>query len=203
MQSLVIAAEICEDVWSTVPPSIQAAREGAVLIVNCSASDETIGKATYRKNLIEGQSARLLCGYIYANAGEGESTTDVVFGGHNIIAENGTTLAMGQRFVNNVIYTEIDIKRLLSERRKNTTFQLVEDRKLMRVPFDMKIQETKLTRTFYSRPFVPGEEGERARRCEEILTIQAMGLKKRLAHTHAKSAVVGISGGLIRHWHFL
>ena len=196
MQSLVIAAEICEDVWSTVPPSIQAAREGAVLIVNCSASDETIGKATYRKNLIEGQSARLLCGYIYANAGEGESTTDVVFGGHNIIAENGTTLAMGQRFVNNVIYTEIDIKRLLSERRKNTTFQLVEDRKLMRVPFDMKIQETKLTRTFYSRPFVPGEEGERARRCEEILTIQAMGLKKRLAHTHAKSAVVGISGGL-------
>ena len=179
-----------------VPPSIQAAREGAVLIVNCSASDETIGKATYRKNLIEGQSARLLCGYIYANAGEGESTTDVVFGGHNIIAENGTTLAMGQRFVNNVIYTEIDIKRLLSERRKNTTFQLVEDRKLMRVPFDMKIQETKLTRTFYSRPFVPGEEGERARRCEEILTIQAMGLKKRLAHTHAKSAVVGISGGL-------
>ena len=196
MQSLVIAAEICEDVWSTVPPSIQAAREGAVLIVNCSASDETIGKATYRKNLIEGQSARLLCGYIYANAGEGESTTDVVFGGHNIIAENGTTLAMGQRFVNNVIYTEIDIKRLLSERRKNTTFQLVEDRKLMRVPFDMKIQETKLTRAFYSRPFVPGEEGERARRCEEILTIQAMGLKKRLAHTHAKSAVVGISGGL-------
>ena len=196
MEQLIVAAEICEDVWSPIPPSIGAALEGATVIVNCSASDETIGKDVYRRELIQGQSARLIAGYIYANAGEGESTTDVVFGGHNIIAENGTTLAMGQRFVNNVIYTEIDIKRLLSERRKNTTFQLVEDRKLMRVPFDMKIQETKLTRTFYSRPFVPGEEGERARRCEEILTIQAMGLKKRLAHTHAKSAVVGISGGL-------
>ena len=89
---LVISAEICEDVWSPVPPSTLAAREGATVIVNCSASDETIGKASYRESLIEGQSARLICGYIYANAGEGESTTDLVFGGHNIIAENGTTL---------------------------------------------------------------------------------------------------------------
>ena len=92
-----VSAEICEDVWSPIPPSIQAAREGAVIIVNCSASDETIGKAAYRKSLIEGQSARLICGYVYANAGEGESTTDVVFGGHNMIAENGTTLAGGKR----------------------------------------------------------------------------------------------------------
>ena len=196
MSELVVSAEICEDVWSPVPPSIEAAREGATIIVNCSASDETIGKASYRQNLIEGQSARLIAGYIYANAGEGESTTDLVFGGHNIIAENGATLAKSKRFQNGIIYTEIDVKRLLSERRKNTTFQTAKERKLFRVPFDIEITETQLTRTFASRPFVPSAKEERAKRCEEILTIQAMGLKKRLSHTHAKSAVVGISGGL-------
>ena len=179
-----------------MPPSIEAAREGATIIVNCSASDETIGKASYRQNLIEGQSARLIAGYIYANAGEGESTTDLVFGGHNIIAENGATLAKSKRFQNGIIYTEIDVKRLLSERRKNTTFQTAKERKLFRVPFDIEITETQLTRNFASRPFVPSAKEERAKRCEEILTIQAMGLKKRLSHTHAKSAVVGISGGL-------
>ena len=196
LDALVVSAEICEDVWSPIPPSIQAAREGATIIVNCSASDETIGKAAYRTSLIEGQSARLICGYIYANAGEGESTTDVVFGGHNIIAENGTTLAAAKRFQNDVIYTEIDVKRLDSERRKNTTFQPAKDRFLIRVPFSLEEEETRLSRNFPSRPFVPGNEMERKERCEEILTIQAMGLKKRLAHTHAKSAVVGISGGL-------
>ncbi len=196
LPSLVISAEICEDVWSPVPPSIQAAREGATIIVNCSASDETIGKASYRTSLIEGQSARLICGYVYANAGEGESTTDVVFGGHNIIAENGTTLATARRFQNGTICTEIDVKRLDSERRKNTTFQPAKDRTLIRVPFSLNQEETSLSRSFPSRPFVPGDVKERNERCEEILTIQAMGLKKRLAHTHAKSAVVGISGGL-------
>ncbi|MCF2682564.1 NAD(+) synthase [Faecalicatena contorta] len=196
MEELIVSAEICEDVWSPIPPSIQAAREGATVIVNCSASDETIGKASYRRSLIEGQSARLICGYIYANAGEGESTTDLVFGGHNIIAENGTTLAKSKRFENSAIYTEIDVKRLLSERRKNTTFQTAEEKTLMRIPFEITIEETKLTRVFSSRPFVPSVMSERTKRCEEILTIQAMGLKKRLAHAHAKSAVVGISGGL-------
>ena len=196
MEGLVVSAEICEDVWSPIPPSIEAAREGATIIVNCSASDETIGKASYRKNLIEGQSARLICGYIYANAGEGESTTDLVFGGHNIIAENGTTLASGKRFENSVIYSEIDVKRINSERRKNTTFQLSDVRKLVKVPFSLQMEETCLTRTFPSRPFVPSALDERAKRCEEILTIQSMGLKKRIEHTHAKSAVVGISGGL-------
>ena len=131
MEELVISAEICEDVWSPVPPSTLAAREGATVIVNCSASDETIGKASYRESLIEGQSARLICGYIYANAGEGESTTDLVFGGHNIIAENGTTLVSSDRFTNEVIYTELDVKRLLSERRKNTTFQTEKERMLI------------------------------------------------------------------------
>ena len=196
MEQLVVSAEICEDVWSPIPPSIEAAREGATIIVNCSASDETIGKAAYRRSLIEGQSARLIAGYVYANAGEGESTTDLVFGGHNIIAENGTVLVASKRFQNGVIYTEIDVKRLLSERRKNTTFQTAGERRLFRVPFEIEMTQTRLTRKFDSRPFVPGAEAERAKRCEEILTIQAMGLKKRLAHTHAKSAVVGISGGL-------
>ena len=196
MPDLIVSAEICEDVWSPVPPSIQAAREGATVIVNCSASDETIGKAAYRKSLIEGQSARLMAAYIYANAGEGESTTDLVFGGHNIISENGTTLAEGERLKNGVVYAQIDVKRLISERRKNTTFKAARERYLARVPFRLELTETKLTRKFPSRPFVPDAKEERDRRCEEILTIQAMGLKKRLAHTHARSAVVGISGGL-------
>ena len=196
MESFVVSAEICEDLWSPVPPSIAAALEGATLIVNCSASDETIGKDSYRRSLVEGQSARLICGYIYANAGEGESTTDLVFGGHNLIAENGVILSESVRFTDGAVYTEIDLKRLLGERRKNTTFQAVKEPKLMRIPFEICMEETKLTRVFPPRPFVPDREGERARRCEEILNIQAMGLKKRLAHAQARSAVVGISGGL-------
>lgn len=196
MANLIVSAEICEDVWSPVPPSIEAAREGATVIVNCSASDETIGKASYREALISGQSARLISGYIYANAGEGESTTDLVFGGHNLIAENGTILAEAKRFSNGIIYTEFDVQKITNERRKNTTFTETQEHVLPRIPFGLEQTETILTRTFPSRPFVPRDDQERAKRCEEILIIQAMGLKKRLAHTHAKSAVVGISGGL-------
>ena len=196
MANLIVSAEICEDVWSPVPPSIEAAREGATVIVNCSASDETIGKASYRESLISGQSARLISGYIYANAGEGESTTDLVFGGHNLIAENGTILAEAKRFSNGIIYTEFDVQKIANERRKNTTFTETQEHVLPRIPFGLEQTETILTRTFPSRPFVPRDDQERTKRCEEILTIQAMGLKKRLAHTHAKSAVVGISGGL-------
>ena len=196
MEELVVAAEICEDVWSPVPPSIQAALEGATVIVNCSASDETIGKDTYRRALISGQSARLISGYIYANAGEGESTTDLVFGGHNIIAENGTILKESRRYVNEIIYSEIDLQRITGERRKNTTFQPLDEETLVRVPFTIEETKTFLTRTFPKKPFVPSDEQTRAQRCEEILTIQAMGLKKRLAHTNARTAVVGISGGL-------
>ena len=196
MEELVVAAEICEDVWSPVPPSIQAALEGATVIVNCSASDETIGKDTYRRALISGQSARLISGYIYANAGEGESTTDLVFGGHNIIAENGTILKESSRYVNEIIYSEIDLQRITGERRKNTTFQPMDEETLVRVPFTVEETKTFLTRTFPKKPFVPSDEQTRAQRCEEILTIQAMGLKKRLAHTNARTAVVGISGGL-------
>lgn len=196
MEELIVTAEICEDVWSPIPPSIEAAMEGATVIVNCSASDETVGKDKYRRELIAGQSARLIAGYVYANAGEGESTTDLVFGGHNLIAENGGVLKESKRFRNDIIYSEIDIFRLTAERRKNTTFKMAAGRSLIRVPFYVEIEQTELTRHFPKMPFVPANEKERARRCEEILNIQAMGLKKRLAHTHAKSAVVGISGGL-------
>lgn len=196
MEELVVAAEICEDVWSPIPPSIQAALEGATVIVNCSASDETIGKDTYRRALISGQSARLISGYIYANAGEGESTTDLVFGGHNIIAENGTVLKESSRYVNEIIYSELDLQRITGERRKNTTFQPLDEETLVCVPFTVEETKTFLTRTFPKKPFVPSDEQTRAQRCEEILTIQAMGLKKRLAHTNARTAVVGISGGL-------
>lgn len=197
MPELVVSAEICEDMWSPIPPSIGAAVSGATLIVNCSASDETVGKDAYRRQLVAGQSARLIAGYVYANAGEGESTTDVVFGGHNIIAENGSILAEATRFINDTIYSEIDIARLISERRKNTTFQMAEptgDR--VSIPFSLNFEETKLTRSFAPMPFVPSKQTERDSVCEEILMIQAMGLKKRLAHTNCQSTVIGISGGL-------
>ena len=138
MEDLIVAAEICEDVWSPVPPSIGAALEGATVIVNCSASDETIGKDTYRRELIAGQSARLIAGYIYANAGEGESTTDLVFGGHNIIAENGTILKESNRYRNEIIYSEFDLERITGERRKNTTFQTAQERSLIRVGFQIE-----------------------------------------------------------------
>ena len=196
MEELIVTAEICEDVWSPIPPSIEAAMEGAAVIVNCSASDETVGKDKYRRDLIAGQSARLIAGYVYANAGEGESTTDLVFGGHNLIAENGSVVKESRRFRNDIIYSEIDIFRLIAERRKNTTFKMAAGRSLIRVPFYVELEKTELTRQFPKMPFVPANEKERARRCEEILNIQAMGLKKRLAHTRARSAVVGISGGL-------
>lgn len=196
MEELVVAAEICEDVWSPVSPGACAAIEGATVIVNCSASDETVGKDRYRRDLIKGQSARLIAGYIYANAGEGESTTDLVFGGHNLIAENGSILAESRRFENQIIYTELDIKRIVGERRKNTTFQAAKEKQMKRILFSLDMGETALTRTFPKNPFVPENAAERAVCCEEILTIQAMGLKKRLLHTHAQTAVVGISGGL-------
>ncbi len=196
MENLIVSAEICEDVWSPIPPSIQAAMEGATVIVNCSASDESVGKDSYRRELIKGQSARLIAGYIYANAGEGESTTDVVFGGHNMIAENGAILAETKRYQNEIIYTELDINRIVSERRKNTTFQISGSRELIRIPFYIEEEKTALTRVFPKKPFVPQDERVRAERCEEILTIQAMGLKKRLLHTRANTAVIGISGGL-------
>lgn len=196
LPGLCIAAEICEDVWVPNPPSIVHALAGATVIVNCSASDETTGKNLYRESLISGQSARLVCGYIYANAGEGESSQDLVFGGHNIIAENGTILAESERFTNETIYAELDIARLVGERRRMTTFRTDTSRPYSEVDFHLKKEETKLSRFVDPAPFVPGSDSDRQRRCEEIFAIQYMGLKKRLEHTHCRTAVVGISGGL-------
>lgn len=196
MEHLVVSAEICEDVWSAVPPSIVAAVEGATLIINCSASNEVAGKEEYRRSLIAGQSARLLAGYVYANAGEGESTTDLVFGGHNIIAENGAILKESRRFTNGAIYSEIDIEMLLGERRKNTTFQKKGGYSLPYIPFEIEKDETRLTRHIPMSPFVPEDKEKRKRQCEEILMIQAVGLKKRMLHTNCRNVVVGISGGL-------
>ena len=201
VQGLTVAAEICEDVWAPNPPSIRHALAGASVIVNCSASDETTGKDRYRKNLICGQSARLLSGYIYANAGEGESTQDLVFGGQNLIAEDGICLAESKRFTNEVIFADMDLEKLQSERRRMNTFSRQETKEHLTVEFalqnlaDSKEQEP-VRRFIDPSPFVPKEEIERARRCEEIFTIQAMGLKKRLQHTSCSHAVVGLSGGL-------
>ena len=196
LPGLSVAAEICEDVWVPNPPSIGHALAGATVIVNCSASDETTGKNLYRESLIGGQSARLVCGYIYANAGEGESSQDLVFGGHNIIAENGTILAESARFTSETIYAELDIARLVGERRRMTTFRTDNSRPYVEVGFHLKKEDTELSRYVDPAPFVPGSDSDRQRRCEEIFAIQYMGLKKRLEHTHCKTAVVGISGGL-------
>ncbi len=197
MKELVIGVEICEDLWAPNPPSTRHALSGASLIVNLSASDEAIGKDAYRKELVLGQAARLLCGYIYVSAGNGESTQDVVYSGHNIIAENGILLKESRRFANETIDTELDMRRLMEERRRNTVFELSDEAGTYEeVGFSLHIQETELTRFIDPSPFVPGQKEERNRRCEDILTIQAMGLRKRLAHTNCKCAVVGISGGL-------
>ena len=193
--NLIVAAELCEDLWTPNPPSIVHAMAGATVIVNLSASDETTGKDTYRRSLVTGQSARLICGYLYASAGDGESTADVVYSGHNMIAENGQLLAEARRFANESVYGEIDVDKLNAERRRMGTYQSNADG-YERISFGLKAQETKLTRFIDPMPFVPHLESERKKRCEEILSIQSYGLKKRLEHTGCKCAVVGISGGL-------
>lgn len=195
MPELKIGAEICEDVWAPNPPGVEHALAGATLLVNLSASDETTGKDMYRKSLVTGQSGRLICGYVYCSAGDGESTQDVVYSGHNLIAENGTLLAESRRFCNESIYTELDMVRLNEERRRMSTF-MTSDESYISVEFSLKEEKTELTRFVDPAPFVPGNKADREKRCEEIFMIQAMGLKKRLEHTHAATAVVGISGGL-------
>lgn len=196
MPELVLACEICEDLWVPLPPSTRHALAGATLICNTSASDETTTKEVYRRNLVSNQSARLLSGYIYTCAGDGESTQDVVYSGHNLICENGSVLAEAKRFVNETIYAQIDMQRLAAERRRMTTFFEEVDEDYVRVPFSMDIKETRLERNYPRAPFIPSDRKERDKRCDEILTIQAMGLKKRLEHTQCQHAVIGISGGL-------
>ena len=169
---------------------------GANVIVNLSASAEYVGKDEYRQLMIQSLSAKMVCGYIYANAGEGESTTDLVYGGHNIIAENGKILAQVKDFTCKNLYSDLDIYRLRAERRRIRNFAPVTDKEYMLIPFALVREETQLTRTFEKMPFVPRDSVKRQKRCEEILSIQAYGLKKRLAHTRANCAVIGISGGL-------
>lgn len=196
MPKLRVAAEICEDLWAPNPPSIYHAMAGATVVVNLSASDEATGKEAYRRELVKGQSARLICGYVYATAGNGESTQDLVFGGQNMIAENGTILREARRFANETIYAELDISRMTNERMRISTWQPEVKEDYRKVSFHAKKDEIVLTRYFDPSPFVPGDKEDRDRRCDEILTMQAMGLKKRLEHTGVKSAVLGISGGL-------
>lgn len=198
MPELRISAEICEDVWAPNPPSSYHALAGATLIVNCSASDETTGKDIYRRNLISGQSARLVSAYVYCNAGEGESTQDLVFGGQSIISENGSILAESRRFTNESVYADVDLGKIISERRRMTTFitdDSAED-SYFEIGFPLKPKTVELKRKYNVTPFVPTDKADRDARCEEILTIQAMGLKKRLSHTGCTHAVIGISGGL-------
>lgn len=194
MPEFAFGIEICEDLWVCEPPSVKLAAGGAEIILNLSASNEMIGKSDYRRSLVTGQSGRLICGYVYASAGDGESTTDLVFSGHNLIAENGVLLSETKLFENRLITTEIDVNSLAYERRKNTVFPSYGDIDV--IEFDMDIEETKLTRYIGGTPFVPSDEGNRAQRCEEILLMQSSGLKKRVLHTGSKSLVIGISGGL-------
>lgn len=199
LPGFVLGIDICEDLWMPVPPSCCHAMASATVIANLSASDETTGKDIYRRELVKNQSARLVCGYIYADAGEGESSTDLVFSGHNIIAENGNILVESERFSNQMVVSEIDLGRIASERRRMTTFNITSPSEAGYEAgyFEFTdINETLLTRKYPCTPFVPGNKSDMEQRCSEILNIQAIGLKKRLAHTNCSSAVVGISGGL-------
>ncbi len=193
--SLRIGAEICEDLWVADPPSTHLALAGATLIVNLSASDELTGKEEYRKNLVMNQSARTLSAYIYANASEGESTTDMVFTGADIIAEDGMVLASRSYSLGEILISEIDTDRLESERAKRNTFPLLESGyDYIGVTFDEV--ETTLTRPIDPHPFVPAADDSLQKRCEKVLMLQSLGLKKRLEHTHSTKCVIGLSGGL-------
>ena len=193
--SLKIAAEICEDLWVPDPPSTHHAAAGATVLVNLSASDEIIGKSEYRRSLVSGQAARTVSAYIYADASEGESTTDMVFTGSNVISENGTILASVEYSCDSLLITEVDTDRLERERAARNTYMTEEDGyDYIDIEFDE--EETLLTRPIDPHPFVPSDEGRRRERCEKILTLQALGLKRRLSHTKCRKVVVGLSGGL-------
>ena len=196
MPEFSFGVEICEDVWVGASPSDRLAAQGAVLIVNLSASDETIGKAAYRKKIIEAKSGSLFCAYAYADAGIGESTTDMVFAGHNLIAESGTTLAEAKRFAGGILYGDIDIQKLTAERRRTNTAHGAEEPAFVVEYFDYPIRETRLERQFPATPFVPAGKSELDDRCGEILQMQAVGLMTRLRHIRCQDVVIGLSGGL-------
>ena len=195
LPELCLAAEICEDLWIPQPPSGRHALAGATILCNPSASDELVGKAEYRRQLVTGQSARLLCGYVYADAGIGESTTDLVFAGHNLVCENGVLLDEAKPFSGEMAMSQIDVLRLATERQRITSWKPLDDGYTV-VEFSLPLTQTTITRPVYRRPFVPDDPATRSRRCEDILTMQAMGLRKRLEHIGKAPAVVGVSGGL-------
>jgi NAD+ synthase (glutamine-hydrolysing) len=190
---LTLGFEICEDLWTPDSPSVQMAQAGATIIGNLSASNDLIGKDAYRRQLVTMQSAKLLCGYVYSSAGEGESTSDVVFGAHQLIAENGTLLGE-KRFENGLLISEIDVQRLCYERRRTQVMEHADAP--CGIPFSLIPSPTKLTRYVAPMPFVPEGKEDRDARCREILLIASLGLKQRLEHTGAKTAVIGLSGGL-------
>lgn len=197
----VIGIELCEDLWVPIPPSSHLARQGADIILNLSATNELIGKHTYLLSLLRQQSARCIAGYVYASAGFGESSTDLVFAGNGVVVENGTILAEAKRFslTPQLVVSEIDVDRLRTERRVMTSFaqdSWATENPVRRVAFECADVPLHLTRKIESRPFVPSDSMALNERCEEILDIQAAGLAKRVAHTKAQSAVLGISGGL-------
>lgn len=194
--------EICEDLWATVPPSSSLALQGAEIIFNLSADDEGIGKHNYLCSLISQQSARCISGYVFSSSGFGESTTDVVFAGNGLIYENGYLLARSERFCmeEQLIINEIDVECIRAERRVNTTFAANKancpGKEAVRISTEfVNSKDLNLTRTFNPHPFVP-QGSELNSRCEEIFAIQIAGLAQRLLHTGAKTAVIGISGGL-------
>ena len=194
-RSFRFAVEICEDLWVPAPPSCFHAMAGASVILNLSASDETIGKAAYRRALAAGQSARLVCGYVYADAGRGESSNDMVFAGHNFICENGEVLSESQPFEDGWAAAEIDLRAIEHDRRRINTWG-ADSLGYSLVSFSLDVRTSSLRRRVDPHPFVPSDENEKNRRCEAILDMQAAGVVKRVEHTAAKTAVIGISGGL-------
>ncbi|MEG0365982.1 MAG: NAD(+) synthase [Coprobacillus sp.] len=192
---LKIAVEICEDLWAPIPPSSRHCLNGATLILNPSASCTLTTKSDYRRLLVSSHSARLICGYAYCNAGNGESTTDVVFSGHHIIAENGNILEESIEYETDLIYTDLDLEKIVSERLEMTTYENRNDHYHF-VPFDIEDVDLELDRYYDPHPFVPNDEEKRAIRCQEVFDIQIQGLIQRIKATKTKKVVIGISGGL-------
>ena len=198
---ITFAIEICEDLWSPIPPSSYYAVKGATVIFNLSASNELAAKNEYRRSLVSGQSASAICGYVYSSSGVGESTQDLVFSGHSLICENGSLLKENKRFSmeNQLIYADLDIERLYNDRKKNTSFGELMAKPENFVYIDIETGEWKeeeLCRFVNRMPFVPKNDGMLFERCDDIFNIQVAGLAKRIEHTNAKALVIGISGGL-------
>ncbi|MGN1092240.1 MAG: NAD(+) synthase [Monoglobaceae bacterium] len=196
MPEFAVAADICEDLWASNPPSNSHTENGATIIVNLSASDEVIGKSSWRRKLVEVQSAKTESVYIYADAGEGESSTDMTFSGHNMIYEAGTVLAESKIFSESIIYADVDVERCIQERRRVTTFKNSDKNDYQIIYFNTAFEKTNIRRKFDRRPFVPENDDNLRERCEEIFAIQYHGLKKRLKHIGIKTVTIGISGGL-------